>query len=483
MNKPRSVGRLLATLASVRLAVVTMAALGIACITATFYEARHGTAAAQRAFYGSAWFAGLLVVLGLNVLLSMTKRYPWNRHHIGFVLAHVGILLLLGGSLFSLHAGLDGRMALLEGASTDRIALSDGEALHVELPGQARVEIPVAFPAHDAALAGPERFALAGGSALLVEGFRPHVTVGSSWVEGTRRNPVLHFNLAGEGVQEQAWLVLADPRESHLDFGPVIFGFHEAGSAQELARMRTKPGLHESNHLCILLGPQGDLSFSLASRKGFASGPVAVGRPIPTPWMQLTFTVDRFIEKAAPARIVTRAPLPEGDAPRKPAVKARLEGGRAEWVAWDEPLQMASPGGPAVVSYGPREATLPFRISLLEFRSEKYPGTDRAASYESRVRVEDPERGSWEHLISMNHPLHHRGYTFFQASFVEGERMTSIFSVARQPGLPLVYLGTALLAVGIVWMFYVKPLLARRQGRRMLEARLGGYALPVGEAR
>jgi hypothetical protein len=86
------------------------------------------------------------------------------------------------------------------------------------------------------------------------------------------------------------------------------------------------------------------------------------------------------------------------------------------------------------------------------------------------VRIDDPERGSFETLVSMNHPLHHRGYIFFQSSFVEGRPMISIFSVARAPGLPLVYFGTTLLAAGILWMFYVKPWLARRQAAQALAA-------------
>jgi hypothetical protein len=71
----------------------------------------------------------------------------------------------------------------------------------------------------------------------------------------------------------------------------------------------------------------------------------------------------------------------------------------------------------------------------------------------------------------MNNPLHYRGYIFFQASFVEGQPMMSIFSVARAPGLPLVYLGVTLIGVGVAWMFYVKPYLARRQAARALDAR------------
>jgi hypothetical protein len=93
-----------------------------------------------------------------------------------------------------------------------------------------------------------------------------------------------------------------------------------------------------------------------------------------------------------------------------------------------------------------------------------------ASVYESTVRIDDPDQGTFETLISMNHPLHHRGYIFFQSSFIEGRPMISIFSVARAPGLPLVYLGTALIGIGVAWMFYGKPWLARRQAARALEA-------------
>jgi hypothetical protein len=140
-------------------------------------------------------------------------------------------------------------------------------------------------------------------------------------------------------------------------------------------------------------------------------------------------------------------------------------------VLWGEGVQVAYAGQPATLAYRSPEAELPFKVTLLKFSNEPYPGSRMASTFESTVRVDDPERGSFEALISMNHPLHHRGYIFFQSSFVEGRPMMSIFSVARAPGLPLVYLGTALIGVGIVWMFYVKPWLARRQAAAALAAR------------
>jgi hypothetical protein len=155
-------------------------------------------------------------------------------------------------------------------------------------------------------------------------------------------------------------------------------------------------------------------------------------------------------------------------------VRVHLEGpggsSQPEWLLWGEQRSVRFLGQQASIGYRAPEAALPFRVTLLKFNDESYPGSRMASTYESTVRVDDPDQGSFETLISMNHPLHHRGYIFFQSSFVEGRPMMSIFSVARAPGLPLVYLGTTLIGVGIVWMFYVKPYLAKRQAAAALAA-------------
>ncbi len=190
--------------------------------------------------------------------------------------------------------------------------------------------------------------------------------------------------------------------------------------------------------------------------------------------MGMKVMVDRFLARAESRRTVSPAPPPEKDERRLSAVKVHLEGagGRSEpdWVVWTEARKVAWAGRTATVAYRAPEVALPFQVQLVRFNSDKYPGSSMAATYESWVRVDDPDRGVSEHHISMNHPLHYRGYIFFQASFVEGEPMMSIFSVARSPGLPLVYVGVSLISLGVLWMFYVKPMLARRDAARALRA-------------
>ncbi len=65
----------------------------------------------------------------------------------------------------------------------------------------------------------------------------------------------------------------------------------------------------------------------------------------------------------------------------------------------------------------------------------------------------------------MNNPLHYNGFTLFQSSYQEGENgeMTSVFSVARDPGIWVKYGGAILMVGGIALMFWFKPLFMQKK--------------------
>jgi hypothetical protein len=253
----------------------------------------------------------------------------------------------------------------------------------------------------------------------------------------------------------------------------VSFGFHRAASDEQGRDLLAHS--EGPSHLSFVLLPDGTLRFAASDASGaLRTGDVEPGKPVETGWPAIGVTVDRFLPASHVARTVTPETPPVKEEQRQPAVRLHLEGpeGRTdpEWVLWGEGVRLPFGNGTASLAYRSPQIALPFKVTLLRFNNESYPGSRMASTYESTVRVEDPEKGTFETLISMNHPLHHRGYIFFQSSFVEGRPMMSIFSVARAPGLPLVYLGTTLIGVGIIWMFYVKPWLARRQAAQALEA-------------
>jgi hypothetical protein len=461
-------------LASLRLAVVVMVTLAVTCATATFYESKHGTAAAQRDFYKTPWFALILVTLGVNIFCAMMSRYPWKKHHVGFVLAHIGILTLLTGSLLSLHYGLDSNMALYEGESSDRVSLLD-KALEVSLPQEAARGTFIVDLQKDAPRPGHERrFPIPGSRTVLVaESFEPHVVARDTFEEAPQGNPALHFLLDNPFAKEDGWLDPTDPQKREMNFGPATVSFRTVSTpAEEKEAFLPRPG---SNEIRFVRLSDGSLRYAfLKAAGGLETGSLVLGKPQATPWMGMTVSVDQVLAHARGGRTITPAPPPDRDEIQMPAVRVHLEGpqGRSasEWLLWTESRTVSFAGSSATLAYRSPERAVPFRVTLLRFRSDKYPGSNMPATYESFVRVDDPEGGSSEHHISMNHPLHYRGYIFFQASFVEGQPMMSIFSVARAPGLPLVYLGVTLIASGVGWMFYLKPLLARRQAARALAA-------------
>ena len=86
--------------------------------------------------YESWWFALLNVLLGVNVLMSALVRLPWRRRHLGFLLTHAGILVVMGGFVVSHFCGIESRLHLFEGNAEHR-ALNDQLYLKLTvLPGE-----------------------------------------------------------------------------------------------------------------------------------------------------------------------------------------------------------------------------------------------------------------------------------------------------------------------------------------------------------
>jgi hypothetical protein len=464
-NRPAR--RLVGLLASLKLGVSLLVVLAVVCAAATVYESRHGTAAAQRAFYHTGWFAALLAALAVNILFAVVRKYPWSRHQAGFLMAHAGILVLLGGSLLSLHLGLDGQLALFEGEEGSSVALP-AAALQVALPGH---QAHGTFTLDPARGGSPQRFRIAGSSVTaVVDEALAHAEAREDLVAAPGGSPAVHFVLRGSFGQQDGWLLAGDPERWRVDFGPVAFELRAEGD--------TAPAGPAGRNAMAFTAAGDGLRYVLSARQGAGSrGAVELGRGIPTPWMGMEVAVERYLPSAVMRRTVAAAPAPAQEERRVPAVRVRLEGlGGAtepEWVLWNEARQVPMGAGRAAVAFRAAESALPFRVTLLDFRSEKYPGSDRAATYESRVRLDDPEQGASEHVISMNRPLRHRGYVLFQASYMGGEEGApagSVFSVARAPGLPLVYLGTALISLGVAWMFYGQAWVARRRVRHRVAA-------------
>jgi hypothetical protein len=96
----------------------------------------------------------------------------------------------------------------------------------------------------------------------------------------------------------------------------------------------------------------------------------------------------------------------------------------------------------------------PYTIKLLDFEHKQYAGTSTPKDFASTVDLHDPETGE-ERLgvrIWMNHPLRHRGETFYQASTVYSDTGT-VLQVVENPGWLIPYISCAVVTLGLMLHF------------------------------
>ncbi len=119
----------------------------------------------------------------------------------------------------------------------------------------------------------------------------------------------------------------------------------------------------------------------------------------------------------------------------------------------EHPQKVSVAGKSYDIFLRPKRTYKPYAIHLIEFRHDRYVGTDTPKNYSSLIRLEDPDRNDEEDvLIYMNHPLRHGGETFYQSGVIPRDRGT-ILQVVRNPGWLLPYVSCALVAVGMLVHF------------------------------
>ena len=102
----------IAPFASLKLAIFTMICLALLVAIGTVVESRYDADFAREQVYHRWWMFFLLILLAINLTAVMIHRWPWRPRHLGFLLAHLGILTLLAGSLWTYLWGIDGSLYL-----------------------------------------------------------------------------------------------------------------------------------------------------------------------------------------------------------------------------------------------------------------------------------------------------------------------------------------------------------------------------------
>jgi hypothetical protein len=110
---------------------------------------------------------------------------------------------------------------------------------------------------------------------------------------------------------------------------------------------------------------------------------------------------------------------------------------------------------------------LPSRVTLVDFKPVKYPGaTHSYEDYISTLKVETAGAEPRTLISHLNKPATDHGIYYFQAAWdgddnAPADKRFSVIGVANRPGIHFMVAGAILIALGIGFAFYVKPLLLK----------------------
>ena len=109
-----------------------------------------------------------------------------------------------------------------------------------------------------------------------------------------------------------------------------------------------------------------------------------------------------------------------------------------------------------VIVFRRQRTYLPFSLELIDFKKAMHPGTGIPKSYSSDINL--IEDGISKHiLIEMNEPLRHKGYTFYQSSFIESpDGETTVLAAVKNYGRLFPYISSIIMCIGLLLHLIMK---------------------------
>jgi hypothetical protein len=224
-----------------------------------------------------------------------------------------------------------------------------------------------------------------------------------------------------------------------------------------------------SPSLLFYPNPDGSWSYKIRSSKdGEKEGVVSSGQTVQTGWMDFSLEVQKLFTRAIVDQNIQELPKKyEGS----PAVEVLLgqKGGDTKslgWIMLDKSLDVRAGPAQATIRLKAQDEPVPFALLLRDFRKVDYPGTQNPSSFESDVLLHDHhENVTIEKTIKMNKPLDYKGFRIFQSSYIQHPDLgeASVFTVAKNPGIPYIYGGGCVILAGVILLFYLHPFFTGRK--------------------
>jgi hypothetical protein len=211
-------------LGSLNVAVILLVTIAGMIAFATIMESKFDTAVARYYIYDNPLFTLWLVVLALNLFCAALTRWPWQKKHIGFVVTHAGIILMLTGAVVGRTWGFEAFVTLDKTkppehrlvTKEDVLTIGTSEGLKGEMPFDIEMRPPTEKRPFTLQLEhSPLKLVIDRTSDHLV----PDDTLAASDDSAAPAGIALHFVNAGMNQNVAANLLLGDDTNTFDFFG------------------------------------------------------------------------------------------------------------------------------------------------------------------------------------------------------------------------------------------------------------------------
>ncbi len=401
---------------------------------------------APQALYAHGLFLALVGLLGANLLLATGLRVRFDLPRLGAHAAHAGTLVLLAASVwYGTHrlAGQSISYRTADGWTPVRHAYLDDTLILTLRQGTERdVQVPLQPVPDDPSLLQGDPW----GRGLLVHrqssAFAPAMQLAVT--DGNDvQTVVLSPDIAGrESLRGEDYVLLFRPHLSDEEARELFEGDASAFSFDAGVIVVGSQG----QAAVVVIRPDGQREVH-ALQPGSPTEVVLGGRAVRiTPLRFLRIPVFTAKQREPESRFLL--PYDEFATPGLGALVTSEEG----------PASM----GELILSR--RRVELPGELRLLGTEYQTYPGSGIPRDYVTRVEVD--RGGAVEReVIALNDPVRLGPFQLSHESWLPAsDPQMVILSAATAPGLWAVWVGCALISLGLPWAFFVKPLLLRRGG-------------------
>lgn len=354
--------RIIRILGSLQLTTVLLLALMILVITGTLYQVDHGIYAAQQHFF-KAWFVffkgvlpfpavkSVVAALTINLIAAAIRRRPFTIKTAGIFIIHIGVIILVGGSVITSRFVQESAITLTEGQSTNTTYDFSTWNVVVSVTG---------------------------------------INDGKRYVK-VKRYPLAKIR-NGKHVKLSPSPVACTIKKIYTNCTPQI-----SSDSQRIAGLTELPPAKEQ------------------------------GRSLPG----ITFSI------SPPGKNTTE-------------ITHHLYAGNMAAL----PFVFGS--DTVAVSLQPHAIALPMRITLSRFEAQWHPGTDKAKSFKTRLRLFGKHLDR-EVSIEMNRPFRYESFTFYQMGY-SGEKgnYSSTLAIVKNPLRYMPYVSSLIIVIGLFLHFIVK---------------------------